>query len=150
MGLKEEMEKLGTACRHYDPRAGIIYNKDCGLGHKVRDMVAKAAGTNMGTAFMMPCRPGPQKKIECNDYDPKTEDELAEEARQRAIAMDRAAVMMRMAESWRKQMVIRKLKSAVAKCPVCLSEESVRVTCAIDYNKHLHAKCGKCGAGFME
>ena len=148
--LQARAAGLGKRCRHHDPRAGITCGADCKIGHPIREIVAKAAGSDVGIAFMLPCHPGPERKAECPDYDPKTPEELAAERAAFDAHVDRTIKLIKAAGEWRRKMVENGLTAATATCPNCGMKDGVALTCALGVNNHLWAKCRGCGAGFIE
>lgn len=142
---------IGPACRHYDPRAGIVEGKDCDLGHNVRERVVEANnGSEIGIAYRLPCRPGPKCLLSCDDYNPWTADEIAarKEAMSRTMAALRAA-MPRIALI-RATMVEGRIQRQQFDCPFCGDKNTLHATCAVDVNNHLTAVCSSCGRGMIE
>lgn len=140
------------SCRHFNPQQGLTGNgAACRIGHPIVKIVTKAnGGSTFGIAFMMPCRPTDQRKAECPDYDPKTDAEIAEaQARMRA-QMDRLVKAMPVLNDLRATMVKGRIMRQIVDCPFCNQPRGLHVTCAIDSNNHMTARCKECGEGFIE
>lgn len=142
------MPKLGTACRH-SRRVGI--ECVCGIGHPIEKIVIAANGGDLtGIAFMFPCRPGPECKVECQDYDPKTDEEIEAEKAKMQEQMEKFIKAHSALSGIRAIMVKGRVVRDRFDCPWCGEPRALHVNCAIDYNNHLSAKCAECGIGFIE
>lgn len=150
-GLSERTARLGPACRHWNGLAFFRGEGGCGIGHPIRKIVIAANGGNqVGIAFMLPCKPGPDAKAKCPNYDPRTAEELAEierEIEQRTTAFLKN---MHVFNDLRKEMVAEKASARTIDCPFCSAAGTMHVTCAIGINNHMWAKCSACREGFME
>lgn len=149
-GISERLAALGPSCRHYDPRGGIANDEDCKIGHPIRKIVTAANGSDLGIAFMFPCRPGPECKADCPSYDPKTDAERAEDRKRLDEAMDRFTERLPKIGAMKRKMVDNKLSRAKATCPWCEAKDTFILTCALSVNNHVHGRCSECGEGFME
>ena len=149
--ITDDQKVLGRSCRHHDPRGGIVYGKDCRIGHPIRKIVCAANGnSNSGIAYMMPCRPGPLRKANCPSYDPETDAEIAEEDRRMSKKMDLFVKALPFFNAVRSTMIEGKIASKIEDCPFCNAPQKMHVSCAIGFNNHLWATCDDCGEGFME
>lgn len=149
--ISERFAELGPSCRHYDPRGGICSGEDCKIGHPIRNIVKAAnGGDEMGMAYMLPCRPGPERKADCPSYDPKTDEEIAEQRADMDRAMNAFVERLPKIAAMRRKMVANRLETAKATCPWCEESDAFKLTCAVGYNNHVHGKCVSCGEGFME
>ncbi len=143
---------LGRACRHFLAREALVGDGQCcKIGHPIRKIVTAAnGGSTFGLAYMFPCRPGAERKAECPNYDPETDAEIeAGKAAMRA-QMDRLVKALPILNSLRATMVEGRIAREVVDCPFCGSVRQLHVTCAIDYNNHMSARCAECGEGFIE
>lgn len=145
-------QTLGRACRHFLAREAMIGDGECcKIGHPIRKIVIAANGKSThGIAYMFPCRPGEQSKADCPDYDPKTTEEISAERQRMSEQMDRLVKAMPVMNRVRATMVNGRIARQVIDCPFCNSPRQLHVSCAIDYNNHLSARCAECGEGFIE
>lgn len=145
-------QPLGRACRHFLAREALIGDGQCcKIGHPIRKIVMAAnGGSSFGMAYMFPCRPGPDRKAECPDYDPKTDAEI--EASKAALRdkMDRLVKAMPVLNELRATMIAGQVSRQIVDCPFCNATGRLHVTCAIGSNNHMSARCAECGEGFIE
>jgi hypothetical protein len=47
-------------------------------------------------------------------------------------------------------MIAGRIARQTADCPFCAAPGRMHVTCAIDINNHISARCAECGEGFIE
>lgn len=143
---------LGRACRHFLAREAIIGDgKCCKIGHPIRKIVIAAnGGSNHGIAYKFPCRPGPERKADCPDYDPKTDAVIAEGKARIRAQMDRLVAAMPALNGLRATMIKGRIGRTIVDCPFCGSERAAHVTCAIEVNDHMSMRCKECGEGFIE
>lgn len=152
MTINDRTKSLGRACRHFLAREAVVSDGQCcKIGHPIRKIVTAANGGSIfGIAYMFPCRPGPERKADCPNYDPKTDEEVeAEKARMRE-AMDRIVKAMPVLSALRATMVKGRIARQIVDCPFCNAPGKLHVSCAIDHNNHLSARCAECGEGFIE
>lgn len=64
--------------------------------------------------------------------------------------MDQVIKMINKAAFWKRQMVAKGKQTARANCPCCGGRGTVRLSCAIGYNRHIAAQCSSCNLGFRE
>lgn len=146
--FSDRMAQCGRVCRHHR-REGI--ETVCAIGHPIEKIVIAAnGGRRTGIAFMFPCRPGPECKAQCPNYDPKTDDEIAEEKAALKLRMDAFVKGLSAMGLIRETMVKDKIARDIFDCPWCGTPRALHVTCAVGYNNHLSAKCKDCGEGFIE
>lgn len=146
----DRFSALGKVCRHFRPRDSLN-NKGCAIGHPVEKIVMAANGdSRTGIAFMFPCRPGPERKAECPSYDPKTDDEIADEQARMKARMDAFIKAMPVINAIRATMIEGRIARQTADCPWCNTPGALHLSCAIGHNNHLSAKCAECGEGFIE
>jgi hypothetical protein len=146
--LSDRMAQCGRACRHHR-REGL--NVACAIGHPIEKIVIAAnGGHRTGIAFMFPCRPGPECKAQCPNYDPKTDAEIAEEQAAMKNRMEALIKGLPAMGLIRATMVKGKVARDIFDCPWCGQPRALYVSCAIEYNNHLSAKCKECGEGFIE
>lgn len=140
------------SCRHFNPQQGLTGNDGaCRIGHPIVKIVTKAnGGSNHGIAFMMPCRPTEQRKAECQNYDPKTDSEIAESHERMRAHMDRLVKAMPVLNDLRATMIKGRIVRQIVDCPFCNQPNGLHVTCAVDHNNHMSARCKECGEGFIE
>jgi len=50
----------------------------------------------------------------------------------------------------RATMIAGRIARQTADCPFCAAPGRMHVTCAIDINNHISARCAECGEGFIE
>lgn len=123
----------------------------CKIGHPISKIVIAAnGGSNSGIAYMMPCRPTPRRKADCPNYDPKTDAEIAEAEGRMRDQMDRLVKAMPILSDLRATMVSGRIMRQIVDCPFCNQPRGLHVTCAIDHNGHMSARCKECGEGFIE
>ncbi|MFE3837318.1 hypothetical protein [Pseudogemmobacter sonorensis] len=144
--------KLGRACRHFDGRAALLSDGQCcKIGHNISKIVTTAnGGSDFRTAYMYPCRPGPERKADCPDYDPKTDSEIAASKAAMCAQMDRLVKAMPLLNGLRATMVKGRIVHQVVDCPFCGATRALHVTCAVDHNNHMSARCAECREGFIE
>lgn len=148
--MTARIAELGNPCRHYSPLKGIQSGEDCGIGHPIRDIVIRKCGSDLGLAYKLPCRPGPEKAATCPSYDPRTDDEIAARKDEMSKRMDKIVAGLGKLSEMRKKMIAHRLRTATATCPWCDGKDALRISCAIDYNNHIRAQCGECGEGMIE
>lgn len=137
---------LGRTCRHYSP-----LGETCRIGHPIKKIVTAAnGGSNFGIAYMLPCRPGPDRKAECPQYNPQTDAEVEADNQETRKAMDRFLAAGPAIANIRSTMVAGNIGRQIVDCPFCNHPRAFHVTCAVGYNNHLHGKCAECGEGFIE
>ena len=141
---------LSPSCRHWRPRDSL-HNKGCAIGHPIEKIVIAANGNDrLGIAFMFPCRPGPERKAECPDYDPKTAEEIAAAEKAMSERIDVFVKGLPVMNTVRSTMIAGQIVRQIIECPWCNTPNALHVSCAIGYNNHLSAKCKECGQGFIE
>lgn len=145
---------LGRPCRHYSPLL-FLSERDgdrscCAKGHPIRQIVAAATEGEGGMLFKLPCRPGPDRAVDCPDYDPKTDAEVEADREATRAAMDKAMKMMAAAGEWRRKLTAAGKARGRASCPVCGGHETVSVQIALGYNGHMACHCNACRVGFRE
>ena len=149
--MSDTTKRTGRSCRHYRPQQGLTGGNCCAIGHPITKIVIAAnGGSNFGIAYMMPCSPTPQRKADCQNYDPKTEAEIAEASERLRAQMDRLVKALPALHDVRATMVTGRIARQVIDCPFCNQPRSLHVTCAIDHNGHMSARCKECGEGFIE
>jgi hypothetical protein len=147
---------LGRQCRHFSAlsflreRRGFPDCAACALGHPIRKMVTEACGDETGIIFKLPCRPGPEKAVDCPAYDPKTDAEIEADREAQRCSVEKALVMMKAAGAWRRSMVAVGEETRLWSCPVCLGLDTVEVSIALAVNGHMACRCTNCGTGFRE
>ena len=147
---QDRMAAIGKSCRHWQPRDSL-HNKGCAIGHPIEKIVFAANGNDrLGMAFMFPCRPGPEKKADCPNYDPKTDAEIEAEKAAMRDRMDAFVKALPIISAVRATMVKGKIGRQVIDCPWCNTPAALHVYYAIEVNNHLSAKCKECGEGFIE
>jgi hypothetical protein len=150
MAIQDRIAALGKSCRHWRPRDSL-HNKGCAIGHPIEKIVMAAnGGERTGIAYMFPCRPGPERKADCPDYDPKTDAEIAAEKDALRKRMDDFVKVLPVINALRTTMAANKIARQIVDCPWCNTPASLHVSCAVGYNNHLSAKCKECGEGFIE
>jgi hypothetical protein len=151
MELSERMAKLGRACRHYDPIGGIRDNADCRIGHPIRKIVTNAnGGDDTGLAFMLPCRPGPDRKADCPSYDPRSDAEMAEIAAQCESRVTEFVEALPEITAIRAALMVSIEPCGDFACPFCGLVGTFRATIARGYNDHMSGQCSSCEKGFIE
>ena len=147
-----DITTLGRACRHYLAREALIGDGQCcKIGHPIRKIVTAAnGGSNFGLAYMMPCRPGPERKADCPNYDPKTDAEIEASKAAMRERMDRLVKALPVMNRLRATMIAGQIAREIVDCPFCGAESQLHVSCAIDCNNHMSAQCAECGEGFIE
>lgn len=148
--LSERAAACGKPCKHYDSRGSLLSGNACKIGHPIRKITMDAAGTEVGLHFLMPCSASPEAVVSCPDFRAFTPEEDAERDREFAASMQRSRAFIAKLPEWRRWMVANGKPQAKATCPCCGERGAVVVTCAIDCNQHVHARCTKCGVGVME
>jgi hypothetical protein len=149
--MTDPTQRTGRACRHFIPQQGLTSGNCCGIGHPITKIVTAAnGGSTFGIAYMMPCCPTEQRKADCPNYDPKTEAEIAEAKERMRAQMDRLVKALPALNDVRATMVSGRITRQVIDCPFCNHPRSLHVTCAIDHNNHMSARCAECGEGFIE
>lgn len=149
--LAERFSQLGPKCRHWSALAHIRRENGCGIGHPIAKIVTAAnGGDSAGLLLMLPCKPGPDAKAKCPDYDPKTAEELAADRAAMDASIARFLKGMPVFNALREEMVAGGVSAKTIDCPYCDAVGAMHVTCAIGVNNHLWAKCSACGEGFME
>lgn len=148
----DDTQPLGRSCRHFLAREAVIGDgKCCKIGHPIRKIVIAAnGGSNFGIAYKFPCRPGPQKVADCPDYDTKTDAEIEASKAEVLEQMDRLVKALPALNNLRATMIKGQVASTIVDCPLCGSERSAHVTCAIKVNNHMAMRCKECGEGFIE
>lgn len=153
--IAERSGAIGATCRHFRGRFFLTHDGEgreaCEKGYPIRKTVVGAnGGSEVGIAFMLPCRPGPERKATCPHYDAKTPEEVAEDNRRTDEMMRQAMKLMAAASVWKRTMLVEKRASAVEDCPSCGGVQTVSVSIALGYNNHMACQCKQCGAGFRE
>lgn len=145
-------EPLGRACRHFVAREALIGDGQCcKIGHPIRKIVMAAnGGSSYGIAYMYPCRPGPERKADCPSYDAKTDAEIEASKSAMLERMQRLVRAMPILSDLRATMVSGRIRRQTADCPFCNAPGRLHVTCAIDINNHMSARCAECGEGVIE
>lgn len=142
---------LGPTCRHYSQMKMLTDRQPCSIGHPILKIVTAANGKSaFGIGYMLPCRPGPERKAECPDYDTKTPEEIAADQASLRAAMDRFIAALPVLNSLRSTMIEGRIARMIADCPFCTQPRSLHVTCAIGHNNHMSACCTECGQRFIE
>ena len=149
--LAAKTAQPGPACRHWKPLLHIHGENGCLIGHPIAEIVTKAnGGDSAGLFFMLPCRPGPEAKAKCPDYDPRTPEELAAIEAEMNRRMDAFVRVLPAFNTLREEMVAAGELVRTIDCPWCGAAEAVTATCAIGINNHMHAHCSACKEGFIE
>ncbi len=145
-----DLSKHGPRCRHHQPLRGIQSGEECAIGHPIRKIVAAAAGTDVGMAYMLPCYPGPERKADCPSYDPKTDAERAAEEVERRERMAKTLAALPKLNAMKSKMIANGLETAKASCPWCGEKNALQIICNIRGNQHMHARCRACDTGIIE
>lgn len=148
--MADRVAGLGRSCRHFSSLGFMRERGSCALGHPIRNMVTKACGGESGIMFKLPCRPGPEKAVDCQAYDPKTDAEIEADNDAWRQSLEKTLVMMNAAEQWRRSMVSVGEETRLWSCPVCLGLDTVEVSIALAVNGHMRCRCTSCGVGFLE
>lgn len=145
-------EQLGRTCRHFSGLNAITGERNCcAIGHPILKIVVAAnGGSDFGIAYMFPCRPGPERKADCPNYDPRSDAEIEAGKAALSAQMDRLVQAMPVFANLRATMVQGRIARQVVDCPFCNEPNRLHVTFAIDSNNHLSAQCAACGDGFVE
>lgn len=138
--------ELGRRCRHWKGMHG------CGTGHPIEKIVLAAnSGDRTGLLLMLPCRPGPEMKAKCPDYDPYTEEENAQrnaEQKDRMVSFFKALTSI---NALRERMLAEGVEEVTGEdCPWCNTSGTLFAFCNISGNRHMRANCSSCGKGFIE
>lgn len=143
-----------NACRHF---LGMFPDgrETCAKGWDVRKWAVKCnGGSELGIGLRLPCTKraeGSGKPLfDCPDLDRKTNAEIAEQRAKMDAHMNKLVRSLPAIGKMKDKMIANNLSSAKATCPWCDEKDALKLSCALEVNNHVHARCASCGEGFME
>lgn len=145
-----------NSCRHF---LGLFPDNRpaCAKGRDVRAWAIRCnGGANHGIALRLrlPCtrqaEDAEKPLFDCPELDRRTDEEVAaRDAEMRAVIGRLIAALPGLKEI-KSDMIEKGVSEAIADCPFCGRNASLRVSVATGVNNHMRAVCDDCGEGFIE
>lgn len=148
------MNSKVNPCRHFRGFGLFKCEGSCAVGRDIRAWVDRCdKGQHKAPMLEIPCikqEADHTPLFDCPQLDRETDEEIQERREKSRKEMDFIFSKMNELNELKQKMIRNKLSRAKATCPWCNEKDALKLSVAIGYNNHMHAKCSKCDRGIME